>query len=254
MKWPCVKTGGKHLFLVHTWVYHNFTSTWPLTPPPIAFSSGSWIVKGWMDTLLEVLKTGWNYCAQKQQSLLPCCGCSGVLYPRSQFLCWCCSVSSSLGWGVKIHPQQSCGFYWIEGTQWYASQCSFDSDPIENLRTRPTESTWSSRQTNTRFSYWPVNVGWCSLPAFTCPCPQWGAWLSGLRLCLCPQVTLLLPGGGTVPGCQTLPLQSPDPFLFPSHAAAWLFCTQDELSPHSSPGVQIVEGQLQTSPAWAAAM
>lgn len=108
-----------------------------------------------------MLKTGWNCCAQKTAIWHPHCGWSGVLYPTSQCLCWCCSVSSSLGWGVKIYPQQCCGFYWNKATKRYANQYSFNSDSVENLRTRPTENTWSSRQTNTRFSYWPVNVGWC---------------------------------------------------------------------------------------------
>lgn len=179
-----------------------------------------------------MLKTGWNYCAQKTAIWHPCCGWSGVLYPTSQCLCWCCSVSSSLGWGVKIHPQQCCGFYWNKATKWYAKQYSFNSDSVENLMTRPTENTWSSRQTNTRFSYWPVNVSWC--------CPRFHLPLSPERfLIVRAEAVPVSPGypasagGGTVPGCRTQSLQSP--CCPTAHAAAWLFCTQDGIKPTHQP-------------------
>lgn len=56
---------------INLWYIHGciITLIWPLTPPPIAFSSGSWVIKGWMDTVLEVLKTGWNCWAQKRAIL-----------------------------------------------------------------------------------------------------------------------------------------------------------------------------------------
>lgn len=51
IKWPYVKTDEKHLFVVRAWMYHNFTSIWPLTPRPIAFSHRSW-----------KLRAGWIHC------------------------------------------------------------------------------------------------------------------------------------------------------------------------------------------------